>query len=146
MRDPFVLRLIGFYLAQFVVIGIHIPFFPVWLDAKGFDARAIGLVLAAARIAPVVVVPFATRLADRFGAVRGAIVTAVATAAVAYAAAAFADGLSVIAAAAVFGSLAFGITFPLGDAYALRALTDRGRSYGSVRLWGSAAFVVANVG
>src|SRR5262245_57443846 len=127
MRDPFVLRLIAFYTAQFIVIGIQIPFFPVWLDARGFDARAIGLVLAASRIAPVLVIPVATRLADRFGAVRGTLVATVAVAIVAYAAAALADGLMLIAAAAVVGSIAFSMTFPLGDAYALRALAERGR-------------------
>jgi PPP family 3-phenylpropionic acid transporter len=145
MRDPFVLRLIAFYTAQFVVIGIQIPFFPVWLDARGFDARAIGLVLAASRIAPVLVIPVATRLADRFGAVRGTLIATVAVAIVAYAAAALADGLILIAAAAVIGSVAFSMTFPLGDAYSLRALAERGRSYGSVRMWGSAAFIAANV-
>src|SRR5262249_29040611 len=50
-----------------------------------------------------------------------------------------------IAVAAVIGAIAFGMTFPLGDAFALRALTERGRSYGPVRMWGSAAFIVANI-
>ena len=35
---------------------------------------------------------------------------------------------------------------PLLDAYALKGLAPRGRAYGSVRLWGSVAFVIANFG
>jgi len=145
MQDRFVLRLIVFYMAQFAVIGMQMPFFPVWLDAKGFDARAIGLVLAAPMIFRVVIVPVATRLIDRFSALRQAIVATVAIAALAYLAAALVDGRPPIAVAAVIGTIAFGMTFPLGDAYALRGVAARGRSYGSVRLWGSAAFIVANV-
>jgi PPP family 3-phenylpropionic acid transporter len=34
----------------------------------------------------------------------------------------------------------------LSDAYALNGLGARGRAYGPVRLWGSVAFIVANVG
>jgi PPP family 3-phenylpropionic acid transporter len=35
---------------------------------------------------------------------------------------------------------------PLTDAYALKGLGARGRAYGPVRLWGSVAFVAANLG
>jgi PPP family 3-phenylpropionic acid transporter len=35
---------------------------------------------------------------------------------------------------------------PLSDAYALSGLGARGRNYGPVRLWGSVAFIVGNVG
>jgi MFS transporter, PPP family, 3-phenylpropionic acid transporter len=34
---------------------------------------------------------------------------------------------------------------PLADAYALRGLTARGRGYGPVRLWGSAAFIAGTL-
>ena len=30
-------RVAAFYAAFFVMIGIHMPFFPVWLKAKGLD-------------------------------------------------------------------------------------------------------------
>ena len=43
----FVRRLALFYAALFVSIGIQLPFFPLWLEAKGLDAGMIGIVLAA---------------------------------------------------------------------------------------------------
>ena len=42
-------------------------------------------------------------------------------------------------------AMAFSPVLPLTDAYALSGLAARGRAYGPVRLWGSAAFVAGNV-
>ena len=42
-------------------------------------------------------------------------------------------------------AMAFSPVLPLTDAYALSGLGARGRAYGPVRLWGSAAFVAGNV-
>ena len=41
-------RLALFYGAYFAAVGIHLPFWPVWLESRGLDAVAIGYVLAAA--------------------------------------------------------------------------------------------------
>src|SRR5215475_322195 len=146
MSNRFVSRLRVFYAAQFIVIGIQVPFFPVWLDARGLDPRAIGLILAAPMIMRVPIVPLATRLADRFGAVREALAATAAIAMVFYMLAGLAEGFLALFATVVAALIAFGMTFPFADAYALRGLAERGRSYGSARLWGSAAFVAANVG
>ena len=40
-------RLAALYAAIFVMGGIQLPFFPVWLKAKGLDPGMIGVVLAA---------------------------------------------------------------------------------------------------
>ena len=40
---------------------------------------------------------------------------------------------------------AFMLLFVLSDVYALRGLAPHRRAYGPVRLWGSAAFIVANL-
>jgi len=146
MSDRFVSRLRLFYAAQFIVIGIQVPFFPVWLDARGLDPRAIGLILAAPMIMRVPIVPLATRFADRLGAVRGALAATAAIALVFYMLAGLAEGFPALFVAVVAALIAFGMTFPFADAYALRGLAERGRSYGSARLWGSAAFIAANVG
>src|SRR5438876_10688865 len=44
--DHFALKLGLFYAAYFLFGGIQLPFFPLWLEARGLDARAIGLVIA----------------------------------------------------------------------------------------------------
>ena len=74
----FAWRLAAFYAALFCALGVQLPFLPVWLAAKGLDAREIGMVLAVPMIVRVGAIPLATTFADRHGAVRGALVAAAA--------------------------------------------------------------------
>ena len=46
LRPP--TRLSAFYAAIFLVTGIQLPFWPVWLASRGLTAREIGVLLAAA--------------------------------------------------------------------------------------------------
>ena len=63
--DQFALKLGLFYAAYFLFGGIQLPFFPLWLEAKGLDAGTIGVVIAVPMIARIVAVPIITRAADR---------------------------------------------------------------------------------
>ena len=67
VNDPFAWRLALVYAAFFGTTGWHLPFFPVWLSARGLDPAAIGVVLAAFQLARIVATPAGTRLADRHG-------------------------------------------------------------------------------
>jgi PPP family 3-phenylpropionic acid transporter len=51
-----------------------------------------------------------------------------------------------IMAAIALASAFYAPLMPLADAYALGGLAARGRSYGPVRLWGSAAFIAGTLG
>jgi PPP family 3-phenylpropionic acid transporter len=142
----FARRLALFYAAIFVAVGIQLPFFPLWLEAKGLDARAIGLVLAAPMIVRVFAIPIVTGQADRRRGLRAAIVTTSIAAALGMVALGFAEGGMAILIVFSFVSIAFTPIMPLADAYALRGLAQYGRAYGPVRLWGSAAFVAGSLG
>ena len=41
------LKMAFFYGAVFALIGLHLPFWPVWLAAKGLEATEIGALVAA---------------------------------------------------------------------------------------------------
>src|SRR5262245_21774688 len=142
--ENFALRLKAFYAALFTTLGVQMPYLPVWLTAKGLDAEAIGLVLAVPIVVRFVAIPLATRAADRHDALRGVIVIAAAAATVAFASLAFAQGLIAIMVLYALASAAYTPVMMLADTYALRGLSRRGRAYGPVRLWGSAAFIVAS--
>jgi PPP family 3-phenylpropionic acid transporter len=142
--DGFSARLALFYAGLFVVVGIQLPFFPVWLKAKGLDAEAIGLVLAMPILVRVVAVPLAARLADRRGALRQVLVVSSTGAAMGYALVAWAEGFPAILASVALAAALAAPAIPLADAYALKGLALRQRAYGPVRLWGSAAFIAAN--
>jgi PPP family 3-phenylpropionic acid transporter len=146
IADGFGVRLALFYAGLFVGFGIQLPFFPLWLKAKGLDAEAIGLVLAAPMAVRILAVPVAARIADRRGALRHLIVVGSCGAAMGYALVGSAQGFLAILAAVTLAAALAAPTLPLADAYALKGLGLRGRAYGPVRLWGSAAFIAANVG
>ena len=72
--DRFAFKLGLFYAAYFLFGGIQLPFFPLWLEAKGLDAGTIGIVIAVPMIARIVAVPIITRLADRRRAIKATLV------------------------------------------------------------------------
>src|SRR5260370_11669245 len=144
--DGFSWRLATFYAAMFVFAGIVMPFFPVWLQAKGLDSRATGIVLAAPMLMRLVSVPLRARLADRWSAFRAALIAASVGSVLAYALLSQAAGFVPILLAVALASVATAPALPLTDAYALKGLGLRGRAYGPVRLWGSVAFVAATLG
>ena len=138
----FASRLALFYGTLFGMTGTHLPFFTVWLKAVGIDAFWIGLITAVPPVTRFTVLPVVTGLAERRHALRaGIIVTAFATAL----------GFLVIGTQhlPLLVLLIYAVTcclwtplVPLTDAYALRGVVHYGLSYGPLRLWGSAAFVV----
>lgn len=144
--DGFAARLAVFYAGQSVALGVYMPFLPVWLAAKGLDSASIGVVLAAPMIVRLIALPAITTFADRRGALREMLMlTAVATP-VGFFLLGLAEGFPLILLAMLIASATFTSTFPLADAYALKGLASRGRAYGPVRLWGSAAFIVGSLG
>lgn len=141
MRIGFSPRLAALYAAMFVALGIQLPFFPVWLKAKGLDAGMIGIVLAAPILVRIFSVTAVARLADRRDALRAAIMATALASVFGYVLVGFASGAAGILAAYVLAALVATPAMPLAEAYALKGLAARGRAYGPVRLWGSAAFI-----
>lgn len=137
----FAARLAALYAAMFVVSGIQLPFFPVWLKAKGLDPQMIGLVLAAPLVARVFAIPLIARAADRHDALRVAIVLTAAGSAAGFLLVGLAGGPLAILATYALASFAYTPLMPLSETYALKGLAARGRTYGPVRLWGSVAFI-----
>ncbi len=144
-RDPFAFRLATVYAAFFLFNGIQMPYLPAWLADRGLDTREIGIVLAVPMLARILAVPLATRLIDRHAAVETAAAMAATLSAAAYAVMGFAHGLAEILAVYAVISLLSSPVLPLTDSLGLRGLKARGLAYGPVRLWGSVAFIVANV-
>ena len=142
LHSSFAFRIATFYAALFVALGVQVPFLPLWFAAKGLDATLIGIVLSLPMIVRVFAIPLATRGADRHNALHTVIVIASAMAVLGYGALGLAQGVVAITLAYALTSAFFTPLIPLADAYALRGLSQTGRAYGPVRLWGSAAFIV----
>src|SRR5271166_3827165 len=142
----FAWRLAFFYSALCAALGFQMPFLPVWLAAKGLDAGAVGVALAIPLVVRVFAIPIATRIADRYDAARAVIMSGAAGSVLGYVAVGLVWTPGTIMAAIALASAFYAPLMPLADAYALRGLAARGRSYGPVRLWGSAAFIAGTLG
>jgi PPP family 3-phenylpropionic acid transporter len=116
----------------------------LWLKSTGLDAGEIGLVLAVPTMIRLLAVPLATRIADRRDTLREAILIAALVSVGGYLLLGLASGFTAIVAAFALASFAYTPVMPLVETYALKGLAARGRAYGPVRLWGSAAFIVGS--
>ena len=115
-RDSFALRAAVFYAASYILLGVHLPFFPVWLQSTGFDAGQVGAILAATALLRIVSVPVATRAADRgFGVRRTIIVFAVATALGFIALGLVSGPVLIVAMAVLVGFFALAVYMPMWD-------------------------------
>ena len=143
--DRFARKLGLFYAAYFFFGGIQLPFFPLWLEARGLDAQTIGFVIAVPMVVQIIATPLITHQADQRRALKAAIVLASIVAMLAMTVVGLVQGAVAIFLVFAIAAMAFSPVLPLTDAYALSGLAARGRAYGPVRLWGSAAFVAGNV-
>ena len=139
-------RLSALYGACFAGIGIYMPFFPVWLETRGLDASAIGLILSLPILTRVVVTAPLMSLVDRgVGPRRLLIVTGICLV-LAYVGLSFASSVPAIAALVIVMAIAQAPLTPLCDLVATEAVrADPRLDYGRIRLWGSITFLVANV-
>jgi PPP family 3-phenylpropionic acid transporter len=143
LSDGYPLRLGAFYAAVFLVVGVQLPFWPVWLAGHGFDPQEIAAVFAATIWAKVVATPAIGALADRTGQRRLVMVSLAAIAWIGYAMLWPTTGFWPLLALNLVAVVAQSAVMPLGDAVTLAGMRDRGLDYGRVRVWGSITFVIA---
>jgi MFS transporter, PPP family, 3-phenylpropionic acid transporter len=135
----------AFYAAQFVLLGVQLPFLSGWLAREGFSAPEIGWLSGLSLGARLLFGPAVAFWADRgdnharalrlisllFGA--GAVGLALL------------GGKPLIALSAVAVLWSFGLLVPLSDTAILRADRRGDLHYGEVRAAGSAAFLITNI-
>lgn len=140
------IRLAGFYAAYFFIVGIVLPFWPVWLDHKGLGPAEIGSVLAVVSWLKLVAYPIAARIADITGRVRATAILSVLGALAGYAALSMAQGYWAILVLYALTSAMLSPSVPLVESVTLRSAERLNLDYGRIRLWGSIAFIVASIG
>jgi PPP family 3-phenylpropionic acid transporter len=137
--------LAAIYVGQFFFLGIQLPFFPGWLESRGFTPAAIGAIVGAALVLRLVVAPFlayrAESLADPRWALRLASLSLFILGGLLLAM----PSNPVVAAATVGLLFTFGLIVPLTDATVLRADRRGDVTYGRMRGIGSMAFILANL-
>lgn len=139
-------RIAGYFVAIFLIQGTYLPFFPVYMSLNGVSEAQIGLVIAAPMVMRIVATPFTMVYADRLSDRRKALVLYSVCSLGIFSLLGFFSGfwpiLLIVSAMAVFWTA----VLPLSDALAVSLSRRDGSNYGRMRLWGSIAFIGANLG
>jgi MFS family permease len=123
-------RLSAFYAASFLLIGVQMPFWPVWLSGRGLSAPQIALIFAMAIWARVAATPLLGALADRIGHRRALMIGLAAAACIAYALLWRYSGIWAVIVFSLIAGVAQSTLMPIGDSITLAIVRHRGTDYG----------------
>ena len=142
-RPPWIsLRLAGYYFAVFALVGVVMPFWPVWLESRGLGPVEIGIVLAVGRWVSIATTPAIAQLADRAGERKRLLIILLTALVVGYGFYLWADGLWQILFISLFVHVFRSAINPVGDSLTMLNAARGYADYGRVRLWGSVSFIL----
>jgi MFS transporter, PPP family, 3-phenylpropionic acid transporter len=137
-------RVASAFAANYFVVGLVTPFLPMWFETRGFTVAEIGLLTTLPAVLRSAAAPAVGFLADKHEAHRRFAIALAALGVVAWlllsAATTFAVAMTALLVGAISGTYSV-----LVETIAMAGVRRAGHDYGRMRLWGSAAFVVASV-
>ena len=145
MGSAVAIRLALFYAAVFLFVGVALPFWPVWLTAKGLSATEIGLTITAGAWVRIAAPALAAHFADRRGRRRGVLILLAGASLAAHLLFLIAEGFAALLAVSILAAIVFTPIIPMGENMTLLASRARRFDYGRVRLWGSIAFIAGAI-
>ena len=132
--------------AIFAVIGIIMPFWPIWLESKGISPIEIGLILAVGTWSRAILNPLLAQNADRHGRPDIMIILLGWGALIAHLLFFVSDSFWSLFLISVCSSILLFAMMPMADAITMLKVREGIVDYGRVRLWGSLTFIVAALG
>ncbi|RWA74749.1 MFS transporter [Mesorhizobium sp. M1C.F.Ca.ET.193.01.1.1] len=141
----FELRMSLIFATLFVPQGTHLPYFPLWLEAKGFHAEQIAVILAAPMFLRVVTTPMLTALADRAKDRANVYVALVAATMIVSAGYFLPATYAGVLAVSLLLSIPWTPHSPMADSLALSGVRRFGSNYTAMRKWGSISYFCANI-
>lgn len=136
-----------FYAAYFAAMGVILPYFPVYLEARGLDVAMIGVMTGLLAFTKVVAPPWIGAMSDRRAhrGMRRFIVAASAVGALAVLFFSGVDNLWLLAALIVVFGVLWSSILPLTDGLSVSVSEAALADYGRLRVWGSIGFVIASL-
>lgn len=132
---------------NFLGVGIYLPFFPIWLAARGMDEVAIGYLLTIPIMVRIVAASWLTGLGDRWISPVTLLALLNGTVSLSYLALLPAESGPVIGLVMALNAVALSGVVPLADLLTTaQSRANAAVDYGRVRLWGSVSFLAANIG
>lgn len=136
------IRLSGYGAAYFFAAGAFMSYWPVWLRDRGVDDAGIGTLFMSRQLVSVASTLFIGWVAHRLGNVRGVILALAAAATILMAGYQFSYSfLAILAVSLVWGGV-WAPTMALYDGVLVTETKARGFNYGTLRVWGSVAFIL----
>ena len=132
------------FAAMFFITGISTPFLPVWLASRGLTVGEIGVLSIVPQLIRSICAPFVGFEADRRLAHRDLVIVLMCVGCAAWLLLSQTVGFAFALAAMVMVALS-NTAAPLVETIAMAGVRVHGHDYGRMRLWGSAAFVFANL-
>ncbi|MCP4932627.1 MAG: MFS transporter [bacterium] len=139
------IRLASFYGAVFLLVGIFLPFFPVWLKSRGLDEVEISLILAAPLLIRVIFTPIISFLADHMGDRRRVLIGLTWGSFISLAAFVPLHGFWPLLTVSILFGIFWTSVMPLTESIAMTEVKLAGLDYGRIRLWGSLTFIIASL-
>jgi PPP family 3-phenylpropionic acid transporter len=140
------LRLSGYYFFYFAFIGIFSPYWSLYLQLLGFDAREIAVLMSLLMVMRVFAPTVWGWLADRSGKRRWIVQLSADLSLIAFIGVFFGSSFAWLFAVMATMSFFWSASLPLVEATTFSVLKDRTGDYGVIRAWGSIGFVLAVVG
>jgi PPP family 3-phenylpropionic acid transporter len=144
MPFRFELRVALAYFAIFTSSGLHLPYFPLWLEYRALTPTQISIVLSMPLFVRVVAAPLVSMLADRSND-RAHILTMATILAVIVAAFYFVPfGFAGILIVSLMLAPPWTSQVPLADTIALSGVRRYGADFARMRVWGSISFLLTS--
>ncbi len=146
MINPMAVRTGAVYGSLLLMVGVMLPFLPVWLAARGFSIAEVAFAIGAQSVVRVVATPVLTYLADRYRARRRFIIVLSTLAALFMLAAGMVESRVAIVTLIVLAAMSWAPIMPMLDAVAVEQSDAGLYDYGRVRIAGSITFIAGSLG
>ncbi len=146
MINPMAVRTGSVYGSLLLMVGVMLPFLPVWLAARGFSIAEVAFAIGAQSVVRVVATPVLTYMADRYRARRRFMIVLSMLAALFMLAAGLVESRAAIVVLIVLAAASWAPIMPMLDAVAVEQSDAGLYDYGRVRIAGSITFIAGSLG
>ena len=138
-------RLSGFYLFYFASLGALLPFWGLYLQARGFSPAEIGELMAVIMVTKLIAPNILGWISDHTGLRMPIVRFASLLSALCFVGVFFAEGFWSLALVMMCFSFFWNASLPQFEAVTMSHLKERIQDYSRVRLWGSVGFILSVV-
>ena len=138
-------RLSGFYLFYFASLGALLPFWGLYLQARGFSPAEIGELMAVIMVTKLIAPNILGWISDHTGLRMPIVRFASLLSAICFLGVFFAEGFWSLALVMMLFSFFWNASLPQFEAVTMSHLKERIQHYSRIRLWGSVGFILSVV-